>query len=140
MEAITMTQEYWRWPESSWTSTDIDWEKAKTITAGVDIGTNSSQAVIMCDNRIFGYASLRTGPDYRESARVAMEQALGTSGMALKDIHYIVGAGWGSRNISFAQKTVDEINCHARGARFMYGPAVKTVVDLGAQTCKAIRL
>jgi predicted CoA-substrate-specific enzyme activase len=51
-----------------------------------------------------------------------------------------VGTGWGKRNISFAQKTVEEITCHARGARFMYGPAVKTVVDLGAQTCKAIRL
>jgi bzd-type benzoyl-CoA reductase Q subunit len=135
-----MTQEYWRWPESRWTSEDIDWKKSKTITAGVDIGTNSSQAVVMCDERLFGYANLRTKPDYQESARVALEQALGASGVKPKDIHYIVGTGWGSRNVPFAQKTVDEINCHARGARFMYGPAVKTVVDLGAQTCKAIRL
>jgi bzd-type benzoyl-CoA reductase Q subunit len=135
-----MTQEYWRWPESRWTATDIDWKKSKTITAGADIGTNSSQAVIMCDDRLFGYANLRTRPDYRESARVAMEQSLGTSGMKLKNIRCIVGTGWGSQNVPFAQKTVDEINCHARGARFMYGPAVKTVVDLGAQTCKAIRL
>ena len=130
-----MIQEYWKWPESSWTATDIDWKKAKTVTAGVDIGTNSSQAAIMCDNRLFGYANLRTGPDYRASAQTAMEQALGKSGMKLKDIKYIVGTGWGSRNVTFAQKTVDEITCHARGARFMYGPAVKTVVDLGAQTC-----
>ncbi len=135
-----MVQEYWRWPESSWTSMDIDWKKAKSITAGVDAGSNSTQAAIMCDNRLFGYANLRTGPDHSASAKAAMEQALGKSGMKVKDIKYIVGTGWGSRNIPFAQKTVDEINCHARGARFMYGPTVKTVVDLGAQTCKAIRL
>jgi bzd-type benzoyl-CoA reductase Q subunit len=135
-----MTQEYWRWPEFTWTTTDIDWKRSKTITAGVDIGTASSQAAIMCDNLLFGYTSLRTRPDYRESARVAVEQALGNSGMKPEDIRYIVGTGWGSQNVLFAQKTVDEINCHARGARFMYGPAVKTVVDLGAQTCKAIRL
>jgi bzd-type benzoyl-CoA reductase Q subunit len=135
-----MTQEYWRWPESSWTSKDIDWKKAKTITAGMDIGTNSSQAAIMCDNRLFGYANLRTGPDYRATAEKAMEQALGKSGMKLKDIKYIITTGWGSRNVPFAQKTADEITCHARGARFMFGPSVKTVVDLGAQTCKAIRL
>jgi bzd-type benzoyl-CoA reductase Q subunit len=135
-----MIQEYWRWPESAWTATDIDWKKAKVVTAGVDTGTNSSQAIVMCDNRLFGYASLRNGPDYRASAKVALEKALGASGMALKDIKYTVGTGWGNRNVSFAQKTVDEINCHARGARFMYGPTVKTVVDLGAQTCKAIRL
>lgn len=140
MEAVAMTQEYWGWPESRWTSMDIDWRKAKTITAGVDIGTTSSQAAIICDNLLFGYANLRTGPDYRESIGVAMEQALGTSGMKLADVHYIVGTGWGSQNVSFAQKTVDEINCHARGARFICGPAVRTVVDLGAQTCKAIRL
>ncbi|MHB8105460.1 MAG: acyl-CoA dehydratase activase [Dehalococcoidales bacterium] len=135
-----MTQEYWKWPESSWTSTDIDWKKAKAVTAGVDIGSNSSQAAVMCDNRLFGYASLRTGPDYRSSAQTVMEQALGKSGMKIKDVNYIVGTGWGSRNVTSAEKTVDEINCHARGARFMFGPTVKTVVDLGAQTTKAIRL
>jgi bzd-type benzoyl-CoA reductase Q subunit len=135
-----MAHEYWRWPESNWTSSDIEWKKAKSITAGVDIGTNSSQAAVMCDNRLFGYANLRTGPDYRASAQKAMKLALGKSGMTLKNIKYIVGTGWGSRNAPFANKTTDEISCHARGARFMFGPSVKTVVDLGAQTCKAIRL
>ena len=135
-----MTQEYWKWPESSGTAKDIDWKKAKTITAGVDIGTNSTQAAIICDIRLFSYANLRTGPDYRASAQTAMEQAMGKSGMKIKDIKYIVGTGWGSPNITFAEKTVNEIDCHARGARFMYGPSVKTVVDLGAQTTKAIHL
>jgi bzd-type benzoyl-CoA reductase Q subunit len=139
-EVSKMTHEYWKWPESSWTSTDIDWKKCKTITAGVDLGTNSTQAVVMCDNQLFGYANLRTGPDYRASAEKAIGQALGKSGITLEDIKYIVGTGWGSRNIPFANKTTDEISCHARGARFMFGPSVKTVVDLGAQTCKAIRL
>ncbi len=135
-----MTHDYWRWPESSWTATDIDSKKCKTVTAGVDVGTNSTQAVVFCDDNVFGYSNLRTGPDYRTSAEKALAQALGKSKMKPKDIHYIVGTGWGSRNIPFARKTVDEITCHARGARFMFGPAVKTVVDLGAQTCKAIRL
>lgn len=135
-----MTQEYWKWPESGWTSKDIDLKKAKSVTAGVDVGTNSTQAAVMCDGRLFGYASLRTGPDYRASAQAALEQAIGKSGMKVKDIKYIVGTGWGSRNVTCAEKTVDEISCHARGARFMYGPSVKTIVDLGAQTCKAIRL
>ena len=135
-----MTHEYWRWPESKWTSSDIDWKKAKAITAGVDIGTTSTQAAILCDNTLFGYANLHTKPDYRESAKIAMEEALGNSGLTLKDIKYTVGTGWGSPNVTFAQKTVNEIDCHARGARFMFGPAVKTVVDLGGQTLKAIRL
>ncbi len=135
-----MAQHYWQWPESSWTATDIDWKKAKTVTAGVDIGSNSTQAAILCDGNFFGYASLRTGPDYRSSAQTAMEKAFGKSGMKIKDIKYIVGTGWGSQNVTFAEKTIEEITCHAKGARFMFGPKVKTVVDLGAQTTKAIRL
>jgi bzd-type benzoyl-CoA reductase Q subunit len=135
-----MANEYWRWPESSATAADIDWKKCESITAGVDIGTDSAQAVVMCDGRIFGYANLRTGPDYRASARAVIEQALGKSGLKLDDIKYIVGTGWGSPNIPFANETTDEITCHARGARFMFGPKVMTVVDLGAQTCKAIKL
>jgi bzd-type benzoyl-CoA reductase Q subunit len=135
-----MTREYWRWPESSWTSPEINWKKAKTVTAGVDIGSNSSQAAVMCDGKLFGYASLRTGPDFRATANEAIRRALGKSGMKLKDIKRIVATGWGSRNVPFAQKTVNEIDCHARGARFMFGPTVKTVLDLGAQTTKAIRL
>jgi bzd-type benzoyl-CoA reductase Q subunit len=135
-----MTQEYWRWPESSWTSAEVDWRKAKTVTAGMDVGTNSTQAVILCDGKVFGYSNLRTGPDYRTTAEKAMSQAMGKSGMKLKDISYTVATGWGSRNVPFASSTTDEISCHARGARFMFGPTVKTVVDLGAQTCKAIRL
>jgi bzd-type benzoyl-CoA reductase Q subunit len=135
-----MNGEYWRWPESAWTSKDVDWKKSGSITAGVDIGTNSTQAAVVCDNSLFGYASLRTGPDFRQSAEEAMKRALGESGMTLKDIKRTASTGWGSRNAVFASDSVDEITCHARGARFMFRPGVKTVVDLGAQTCKAMRL
>jgi benzoyl-CoA reductase subunit A len=135
-----MAQQYWQWPESSWTSTDIDWKNAKAVTAGVDIGSNSTQAAILCDSNLFGYASLRNGPDYRANAQTAMEKAFGKSGMKIKNVNYIVGTGWGSQNVTFAEKTIEEITCQARGARFMFGPKVKTVVDLGAQTTKAIRL
>lgn len=134
-----MTQEYWRWPESRWTSADIDWEKANTITAGVDVGVVSSQAVVMCDDELYCYANMRTGPDSGESATKAMAQALESTGMKVKDIHYIVGTGYGRKNISFAQKAVNEINCHAKGACFMYGPTVRTVLDMGGETSKAIK-
>jgi hypothetical protein len=57
----------------------------------------------------------------------------------LEDIKYIVGTGYGRINVPFAQKPVTEIACHARGANFIYGPTVRTVLDMGGQDCKAIR-
>ena len=135
-----MTQEYWKWPETSFTSKEIDWRKAERITAGVDIGTSSTQAAIICDDQLFGYANLRSGVDLKKTAEAAIGQAMGNSGMALKDIQEVVGLGCGSRNVSFATKKMNEVICHAKGARFMFGPEVRTVVDLGGQTVKAIRL
>ena len=135
-----MGQEYWNWPESGWTSETLDWRKAEKVTAGVDLGTTSAQAAIFCDGELFGYASIRLGADFKKGAETAMQKAMGRSGMAVKDVGAVVSTGWGHRNVAFAQKYVDEVHCHAKGARFMYGPDVITVVNLGGQTCSAIRL
>ena len=135
-----MTQDYRKWPESSWQSTAIDWRKAERVTAGVDVGTTGTQAAILCDGQLFGCASIRNGADFRKAADAAIGQAMGASGMQASDIAGIVGTGWGSRHVAHASQTIDEVHCHAKGARFMFGPEVTTVVDLGAQTTKAIRL
>ena len=135
-----MGQEYGKWPESKWTSTTIDWKKAEKVTAGVDLGTTSAQAAILCDGELFGYANIRLGASFKQAADQVIEQAMGGSGMALKDISAIVSTGWAHRNVGFAHKSMDEVHCHAKGARFMFGPEVRTVVNLGGQTCSAIRL
>ena len=135
-----MTQEYWKWPETNFTFDKNDWRKAERITAGVDVGTTSTQAAILCDGELFAFANIHTGVDPKKAADIAIEKAVGGSGMALKDIHEVVGVGCGSRNVSFATKKMNEVICHAKGARFMFGPEVHTVVDLGGQTVNAIRL
>ena len=134
-----MTTEYWRWREYAWVSADLDWRSGRLITAGVDVGSVSSQAVVLVDGALYAYSSLRTGADSPGSARQAMDRALGTTGMGLTDIHYIVGTGYGRVNVPFAHRTVTEIACHAKGANYIYGPTVRTVLDMGGQDCKAIR-
>ncbi len=135
-----MAREYWKWPESTWQAVDIDWKKAKTITAGVDIGAVSSQAVVICDGRLFCYANIRTLPESRQSAVTVMQKALAGSQMRTEDIQAICATGYGRKNVPFANMTANEINCHAKGARFMFGPSVRTVADLGGQAVKAVKL
>lgn len=134
-----MTTEYWRWEESRWTSPDIDWRKADIITAGVDIGSVSSQTVVMCDGQLYCYSNMRTGSDSPDSAQRATAWALEGTGMKIEDIHFVIGTGYGRVNVPFAHRALTEIACHARGANFMYGPTVKTVLDMGGQDCKAIK-
>ena len=82
-----MTVEFWRWREYSWVSPSLDWRKGRTVSAGVDVGSVSSQAVIMVDGQLYAYASMRTGSDSPNSARNAMAWALkDAAGLKLEDM------------------------------------------------------
>ncbi len=131
-------KDFWRWPESRWTSPDIDWKSGDIISAGVDVGSVSSQTVVMVDGQLYCYSSMRTGSDSPESAVKAMDKALEGTDLSRDKIHYTVGTGYGRVNVPFAQRAITEIACHARGANFMYGPTIRTILDMGGQDCKAI--
>lgn len=132
--------EFWRWPEANWVNPEIDWKKGKFITAGIDVGSVSTQAVIMADGELYGFGNTRTGSDSPISARKGLDYALEKTNLKLEDIDYCIGTGYGRVNVPMAQQAITEISCHARGANFMYGPAIKTVLDMGGQDCKAIRI
>ncbi|KPL06001.1 benzoyl-CoA reductase [bacterium SM23_57] len=132
-------KEFWRWKEYNWHDESKDWKGADIITAGADVGSVSSQAVIMVDGELYAYSNMRTGSDSPDSARNAMDWALEDTGLSLDDIHYVVGTGYGRVNVPFANRAITEIACHARGGNYMYGPSVRTILDMGGQDCKAIR-
>jgi len=69
-----------------------------------------------------------------------MNWALEGTGLTLDKVQYTVGTGYGRVNVPFAQRAITEIACHGRGANFMYGPTVRTVLDMGGQDCKAIHI
>ncbi len=135
-----MAQEFWRWTESRWTALDKDWQSAGIITAGVDVGSVSSQAVVMTDGDLYAYSNTRTGSDSPNSATKAMDRALEGTGLTLDKIQYTIGTGYGRVNVPFSQRAITEIACHGRGANFIYGPTVRTVLDMGGQDCKAIHI
>ncbi len=132
-------QEFWRWTESNWKNPDIKWEDAKIVTAGIDVGSVSSQATVMTDGKIYAYSNMRTGSDSPDSARNALNYALEGTNMPESRIDYCIGTGYGRVNVPMADRSITEIACHARGAHFIYGPDVRTVLDVGGQDCKAIR-
>ena len=132
-------KEYWRWTESRYTNPDLNWEDGDIISAGVDVGSVSTQAVIMVDGKIYCYSSMRTGSNSPDSANNAMDWALEGTDLSLDKIEFVVGTGYGRVNVSFAGRAITEIACHARGANFIYGPEIRTVLDMGGQDCKVIR-
>ncbi len=134
-------KEYFRWVEGTYVNPDIKWREAEIVSAGIDVGSVSSQMVVMCDGEIYAYSNTRSGSSSPNSAGNAMKLCLDeTDGMTQDDVNYLVGTGYGRVNIPFADKAITEISCHGIGANFMYGPSVRTLLDMGGQDCKTLRL
>ncbi|MDY2944216.1 MAG: acyl-CoA dehydratase activase [Lachnospiraceae bacterium] len=116
------------------------------LVCGIDSGSTSTNAVIMNENRqILAEVILRTGAKSGVSADKALAGALAAAGeklgriLAREDLRAIVSTGYGRVSIPFADRNVTEISCHARGARY-FDPNVRTILDIGGQDSKAIRL
>ena len=139
MEKKKETVDYWRWLEYRSIMPGRDWKNADVITAGVDVGSVGSKAVIMADGEIYSWSVMRTGSNSSDSAKKVMDWAMEGTGLELSDFNYIVGTGYGRVNVPMANRAITEIACHAKGANYIWGPTVRTVLDVGGQDVKAIR-
>lgn len=115
-------------------------ESEMTYVLGIDSGSTSTNAVIMDGNKkIIAKGSVRTGAKTSGSAEKILEDILKTAGLKREDLSMIVSTGYGRVSIPFADMNVTEISCHGRGARY-FDPDVRTILDIGGQDSKAIRL
>ena len=106
--------------------------------AGIDVGSVSTEAVLF-DGRIRAQVILLTGGVPRDAGERALAEVLRGAGVARQDIRRIVATGYGRASLTFADKAVTEITCHARGAHFL-DPATEMVIDIGGQDSKVIVL
>jgi predicted CoA-substrate-specific enzyme activase len=108
--------------------------------AGVDSGTSTTKAVIIdAEKRILGSFVRRSGTDLAAAAAVVFEEALKQAQLSPEAIRHVTATGYGRRNVPFASDTRTEIGCHGRGC-YHYFPEAITVVDIGGQDSKIIKL
>jgi (R)-2-hydroxyacyl-CoA dehydratese activating ATPase len=109
------------------------------ITAGCDIGSLTAKAVILKDGQIIASEVILASAHPEKSATDVMQRAVEKAGIRMEDIGYCVGTGYGRKHIPFMNAEESEIACHARGAVWQV-PSARTVVDIGGQDAKAIRV
>jgi (R)-2-hydroxyacyl-CoA dehydratese activating ATPase len=107
------------------------------ITAGVDIGSRTTKAVIWNGEKVLGRSLLSTGWAPETSAQNALKMALETA--RLEKVSRIVVTGYGRVTVSFADDAITEITAHARGVSHLL-PQTRTLIDIGGQDSKAIIL
>lgn len=108
-------------------------------TLGLDIGSGFSKAVVCEDGAVRSYAVAPSGGDYRETVEKVTKEALDRAHLSSKDIFRTVATGYGSAMVGFSNQTATDISCHAAGVHHLF-PSARTVIDIGAQFSKAIRL
>jgi (R)-2-hydroxyacyl-CoA dehydratese activating ATPase len=108
--------------------------------AGVDVGSTQTKAVIIDEaGSIVARALNATGANVIQAAQTAFSAALEEAGLEERDVEYVIGTGYGRYKVTFGNTQVTEISCHGRGAVHMF-PDTRTVVDMGGQDTKAIRV
>lgn len=111
-----------------------------SYAAGVDVGSTQTKAVILDESlKIIGRALIDTGANVVAAAENAFQKALEAANLGDEEVEYVIGTGYGRYKVTFGNKQVTEISCHGRGAVHMF-PATQTVIDMGGQDSKAIRV
>lgn len=110
------------------------------ITAGIDVGSTYTKAVIVDARGIrLGTALEPTGFRLTEVAERTLDRALAEAGHDRDGLRYVVATGYGRHQVPFADLHVTDLTAAARGAARLF-PGTRTILDVGGQTMKASRL
>ncbi|MBI3097262.1 MAG: hypothetical protein HYY93_03310 [Planctomycetes bacterium] len=108
--------------------------------AGVDVGSTQTKAILIDGRRAIAARGLvDTGANVSRAAERGFETLCREAGIDRKEVAYVVGTGYGRYKVTFGDAQITEITCHARGAHFLF-PTTRTVIDIGGQDTKAIRV
>lgn len=108
--------------------------------AGIDVGSTQAKGVVL-DGRgtVIAQALLDMETNMGSAAQEVFQCVLAEAKLSADDIAFTVATGYGRYRVIFGDLQVTEISCHARGAIAEF-PGTRTVLDIGGQDTKAIRI
>ncbi len=106
---------------------------------GVDVGSASSKAVIINQNKEIIKTSVVQMGTGTSGPKTAIDNVFAGTGLSLGDLKAAVATGYGRNSLKFADKQISEISCHAKGVNYELKNA-RTVLDIGGQDVKAISI
>ncbi len=111
------------------------------ICAGIDAGSRTVKVVLFDTEtgRPVGTGLADQGVEQARLAQRLFDQTLCEAGLARKAVAAVVATGYGRNAVPFADTTITEITCHARGVHHLV-PTARTVIEIGGQDSKLIYL
>jgi predicted CoA-substrate-specific enzyme activase len=106
---------------------------------GIDVGSSFAKAVVFGEDILLSYAIMPAGGSFADVARKVSRAAMKKIAVSETDVSTTIATGYGAAAVDFADRTLADISCHAAGI-FHFFPSARTVVDIGSQFCRAIKL
>jgi predicted CoA-substrate-specific enzyme activase len=91
------------------------------------------------EKHLLGYAIKKSGTDFTATAQECLAGSLKMADAEPADIKNAVSTGYGRKNVTYASGAKTEIGCHGSGC-FLYFPKPITIIDIGGQDNKVIKL
>jgi predicted CoA-substrate-specific enzyme activase len=111
-----------------------------SYSAGIDVGSTYTKTVIVNDqNEVVAKAMVPTGFNLDKAAEKSFQSAIKAAACMRADIHYIVSTGYGRYQVTFRDVNATDLTSVSRGSKALF-PETSTVLDIGGQTMKAMRL
>ena len=109
------------------------------LFAGIDVGAQSVKAALYDGRQCLGVRLMVTEEEADRAARQVYEELLAELNLSPKLVERVLATGWGAEDVTFAQGRSSEQICAAKGAHLLI-PTARTVVDMGAEGCRAMKL
>jgi predicted CoA-substrate-specific enzyme activase len=110
------------------------------LVAGIDIGSTYTKAVLLGTSRgVRATAIRRSGYKPAAAASAVFDDLVANAMVAKEEVTYIATTGYGRYMVPFRHAQITELTCHAVATGHHF-PAVRTILDIGGQDIKAIRI
>lgn len=110
------------------------------MIAGIDIGSTYTKTVLLDQTRaVRATAIRRSGYKPALAAAGVFDDLLAAAGIDKADVSYVATTGYGRYMVPFRHTQITELTCHAVATGYHF-PSVRTILDIGGQDIKAIRI
>ena len=108
------------------------------ISVGIDVGAKNVKVMVLRDNEIIAKGKALSGFEAKENATKLFNEVIAEAGIDRDQINWITSTGSGRKEIDYASKIVTDVTAATKGAQALH-PAVRTVIDVGAEEGRGIR-
>lgn len=109
------------------------------LSIGIDCGSQNTKGVLLRDAQVIARAKVATAFDANQAAEEVYAQLLVQGGVQEGDIDRLAVTGTGREMFLRGKNLLTEVAAAARGARYVR-PECRMIIDMGADSCRVIRL